>query len=118
MPKRKYSREIRQVLGIKKGECAPCPICQRVVELVGDHCHMSQIPRGAVCGNCNSGLGHFRDDIPTMLRAVLYLQRFREEHAVTTPLGFVPLKPADAIEGYECWCAPVRRRLGMFKKVS
>lgn len=38
-----------------------------------DHCHSTNINRGMLCQNCNNGLGHFKDDIDSLLRAVEYL---------------------------------------------
>jgi hypothetical protein len=38
-----------------------------------DHCHDTKENRGMLCQNCNNGLGHFKDDIDSLLRAVEYL---------------------------------------------
>lgn len=67
----------------QKGECA---ICGRTEDEVReglrkprrhalDHCHSSQKIRGALCGDCNSGLGMFRDSIPLLRKAIEYLCR-------------------------------------------
>lgn len=38
-----------------------------------DHCHDSEQVRGLLCHGCNCGLGHFRDDVTRMARAIQYL---------------------------------------------
>ena len=42
-----------------------------------DHCHATGIVRGALCSNCNLGLGNFLDDIEIMRKAIEYLERSR-----------------------------------------
>lgn len=39
-----------------------------------DHCHISGKLRGLLCGNCNVGLGHFKDDINLLKNAIKYLK--------------------------------------------
>jgi hypothetical protein len=58
-----------------------CEICGGAVEQVGtlhvDHCHASNRFRGMLCGGCNNGLGHFKDDPARLEKAIEYLKRFR-----------------------------------------
>lgn len=40
-----------------------------------DHDHMSGKVRGLLCFNCNSGIGHLKDDPALIQRALNYLKR-------------------------------------------
>jgi len=52
-----------------------CAICKRKVEkLFVDHCHETGSIRGLLCMNCNTGLGHFRDDPKVLKEAIKYLK--------------------------------------------
>ena len=39
-----------------------------------DHCHQTGTLRGMLCTRCNTGLGHFRDDIALLDAAIAYLK--------------------------------------------
>jgi hypothetical protein len=61
------------VLG-QEGRCAVCSAAHGNVHV--DHDHVTGAPRGLLCGECNMGLGKFRDD-PALLRAAAdYLDSF------------------------------------------
>jgi len=54
-------------------ECIICGATQKT-QLAIDHDHKTGDVRGALCTNCNLGLGHFKDD-PELLRlAALHLE--------------------------------------------
>ncbi len=62
-----------------------CAICKKLEgEVLGtfhvDHCHTTQRVRGILCGNCNRGLGIYRDD-PSLLREAA---DYVEGHHATT----------------------------------
>ncbi|MFD0032529.1 endonuclease VII domain-containing protein [Streptomyces sp. NPDC127172] len=54
-----------------------CAICEQPCELVVDHCHTSGAVRELLCGTCNSGLGHFKDNPAALRAAADYLERHR-----------------------------------------
>lgn len=54
-----------------------CAICELPAELVVDHCHDSKKVRALLCGTCNSGLGHFKDDPARMRAAAVYIEQHR-----------------------------------------
>jgi hypothetical protein len=40
-----------------------------------DHCHETGVVRGLLCGHCNVMLGHAKDNITTLQKAINYLQK-------------------------------------------
>ena len=57
-----------------------CPICQKLKPPVQDHDHKNHMIRGKICGSCNLGLGHFRDDPTIVKRALDYLRYWMLKH--------------------------------------
>lgn len=57
------------------GKCAICkgPSGDRRFHV--DHCHTTNVIRGLLCSNCNTGLGLFCDDPTRLESAVVYLKR-------------------------------------------
>lgn len=51
-----------------------CVICGVGGPVVIDHDHKTGLVRGALCTNCNLGLGHFKDDPELLEFAALYLR--------------------------------------------
>jgi hypothetical protein len=53
-----------------------CHICKLESKRLGiDHCHKTGRIRGALCPNCNTALGLFKDNIGTMAKAIRYLKK-------------------------------------------
>lgn len=55
-----------------------CKICSQPPKsgrgLATDHDHQTNRVRGLLCMHCNTGIGHFKDSITLLLRAVQYLR--------------------------------------------
>lgn len=55
-----------------------CAICKKTFDenIVPnlDHCHSSGKVRGALCGDCNRGLGMFKDSLTLLQGAMEYLK--------------------------------------------
>ena len=53
-----------------------CDICgSRPGKLHLDHCHTTGKYRGLLCKPCNLALGHFRDNVDALRRAIDYLTK-------------------------------------------
>lgn len=58
----------------QKGMCAICEnTCITGKNLAIDHDHKTKTVRGLLCINCNKGLGHFKDSLPLLKKAINYL---------------------------------------------
>lgn len=51
-----------------------CAICHKPNPTHIDHDHRTKKVRGILCMNCNTALGHFRDDPELLATAILYLR--------------------------------------------
>lgn len=40
-----------------------------------------EMVRGLLCSHCNNGIGRFRDDIPTIRRAISYLEAWKQKNS-------------------------------------
>lgn len=61
-----------QMVAQQGGVCAICGKSDGK-KLHVDHSHKTSQVRGLLCGNCNRGIGLFKDSVETMLKAVEYL---------------------------------------------
>lgn len=74
--KGKYGITIEQYDGMmaaQDGRCAICAVPFSDTQPYVDHNHATGEIRGLLCGNCNNGLGRFKDDPRRLLGAVAYL---------------------------------------------
>jgi 5-methylcytosine-specific restriction endonuclease McrA len=53
-----------------------CTLCLTPIDKSShiDHCHTTNKVRGILCARCNKGLGHFKDNIVVLKRAIQYLE--------------------------------------------
>ena len=57
-----------------------CQICgNEDFRLAIDHCHTTGKIRGMLCGNCNNGLGRFKDNVKYLKKAIAYLEGDKDE---------------------------------------
>jgi hypothetical protein len=76
------------LVALQEGRCAICRLvfedCTAVRRGVRmrasvDHKHGTFRVRGLLCGNCNLGIGNFRDDTRLLIRAIKYLRRSEDD---------------------------------------
>jgi hypothetical protein len=68
--------EYNQMLKAQDGKCLICGATESIFghKLAVDHCHKTNKIRGLLCKSCNVGLGHFKDNIKSLLKAAEYLK--------------------------------------------
>jgi hypothetical protein len=63
---------------VYKKQHGKCAVCRKSFKsLHVDHCHSKNILRGLLCGNCNRGLGMFKDSPRILRNAIRYLRKER-----------------------------------------
>lgn len=74
----RYGTDGRALFDLQKGRCGVCetdlmalPAKKRHL----DHCHSTGKVRGWLCGECNLGVGRFKDDPALLEAAASYLRR-------------------------------------------
>lgn len=68
--------DYRELLQKQQGTCAICgQQCPSGRQLAVDHDHRTGAVRGLLCGNCNNGLGRFKDSPVLLRRAANYLEQ-------------------------------------------
>lgn len=73
----KYGKDAERLLDLDT-----CEICglKMSVGMHIDHNHSTGEVRGVLCPGCNSGLGHFRESIPSLRSAINYLLKYNSAH--------------------------------------
>lgn len=66
--------DYNDLLKKQNGMCAICLLPPGKQALRVDHDHDTNEVRGLLCGTCNSGIGHLRDDVNLLKAAIEYLQ--------------------------------------------
>jgi hypothetical protein len=68
------SDEYQSMLEQQNHVCAIChQKCTSKPSLAVDHDHVTGKVRGLLCGNCNNGLGRFKDNVEWLSNAIEYL---------------------------------------------
>lgn len=75
--KYKYGLTLNDFDILLKSQNGRCAICKKKpvvnIYLSVDHDHVTGKIRGLLCYYCNTGLGHFKDDLSLLQEAVKYL---------------------------------------------
>lgn len=68
--------DYERIYNKQEGCCKLCGIEEE--KLVVDHDHKTNLVRGLLCHSCNVGLGHFKDNEATLLKAIEYIKKSRK----------------------------------------
>lgn len=76
---RKYGITLKEFNSKLRSQDGKCAICQKPTHhgkggFAVDHNHVTGAVRGILCGHCNGGLGHFKDNIQSLHAAIKYLE--------------------------------------------
>lgn len=73
--KNRYGISEKEYLELLKKQNNKCAICGEVAKktLDIDHCHTTDKVRGLLCNNCNRGIGHLKENINILKKAIEYL---------------------------------------------
>ena len=83
--KQRYNVTPQEYESMLEAQNYKCAICgkdaseskrgDKIESLHIDHCHKTKKIRGLLCHTCNTGLGHFKDKIENLLKAIDYLHK-------------------------------------------
>lgn len=75
--KHKYGLTRDQFFQLLEKQGCACAICRKPLETAKnthvDHCHETDVVRGLLCSNCNTGLGLYKDSSLILQKAMDYL---------------------------------------------
>lgn len=64
-------------LKLQDNKCAICGTTEYTnKDWCADHNHVTNQPRGLLCGRCNAGLGYFKDNPEYLQSAITYLKKW------------------------------------------
>jgi hypothetical protein len=84
--KKKREAIYETLLKKQKNKCAICGTEEtrqrsgKNISFSLDHDHRSGIIRGVLCGNCNTALGLFGDNLKSLNHAILYLRKYMKKN--------------------------------------
>lgn len=103
------SEQREELIKRQGGRCLLCGV--KPDALVIDHDHKTGEVRGALCSQCNVGLGMFKDSVPMMYAAIVYLEGYRGMEADME--GTLPRPPVSTCPG--SWGQPVKIGPGLYR---
>jgi len=71
---RRYGLSVNDYFSLLEKQNGKCKVCNEEKKLVIDHNHKTGKVRGLLCLNCNTALGHLKDNKEIMLSAIKYLE--------------------------------------------
>lgn len=75
---RKYGLTLDEYYSLIEKQKSFCAICENPCNSLNiDHCHDTGFVRGLLCWSCNVGLGHFKNNIKSLNKAIKYLETFK-----------------------------------------
>jgi hypothetical protein len=74
--KKLYGFTAEQAKNHLENQHGSCKICGNESKLYGDHNHSTGKVRGLICNNCNTVLGHSKERIDVLLKAIDYLKEY------------------------------------------
>ena len=85
--KKRYGISYETFLSMMEKQNGVCAICNEPIIIGGhkrntaciDHNHQTGKIRELLCANCNNGIGHLKENITTMYRAIEYIKK----HTIT-----------------------------------
>ena len=67
------------MLDAQDNRCGICRVSFTETKAAIDHHHASGVVRGLLCGNCNVGIGHLREDPALFRAAIAWVEKNREK---------------------------------------
>jgi len=70
----------KEILASQNNQCAICgkDANEFKTSLNVDHDYQTEKIRGLLCTNCNMGLGHFKDSLSNLHRALMYIAKHND----------------------------------------